>query len=64
LLTLYGQPGSSYMTQWKTNLSGSLHWQNGWLAPLTNEAATFSGFGTNGPVLYYRAYPTPEQSSA
>ena len=54
LLTLYGKPGASYMTQWKTNLMGG--WHQGWRIPLTNMVEAFSAVGLDGPVEYYRAY--------
>ena len=52
-LTLYGNPGSSYLIEWKTNLLQS-PWMPGWTVIMTNLSETFSRVGTNSPTEFYR----------
>ena len=53
MLTLYGNPGSSYEVDYSTNLARA-NWQYAWLVPMTN---LFEVFAANGllPQLFYRA---------
>jgi hypothetical protein len=53
LLTLYGNPGSSYLVSDKTNLLGT-NWLVGWRVPMTNLAETF-GLDAAHPMIFYRA---------
>ena len=55
LLTLYGQPSSNYLFEWKTNLL-DVAWQTGWswLMSNTNVWQTFEVPGTN-PAQFFRA---------
>ncbi len=54
-LTLYGNPGSSYMIQWDTNTLGT-SWAPGWRVPMTNIVEEFTGVGANAATEFYRAY--------
>lgn len=53
VLTLYGNPGSSYLVSDKTNLLGT-NWLTGWRVPLTNLAETF-GLDAASAMIFYRA---------
>jgi hypothetical protein len=53
-LTIYGRPGSSLMTEWRTNLASSAGWQPGWQIPMTNLAESFPLDGSL-PAAFYRA---------
>jgi hypothetical protein len=54
LLSLYGNPGSTYKIEWKTNLLQGA-WTPGWTIVLTNLSQTFIGVGMEGPTVFYRA---------
>jgi hypothetical protein len=56
ILTLYGNPGSNYVIQSSTDLSGN-HWQSGASMTLSNivNPMTFGG-NSNPPAQFYRAY--------
>jgi hypothetical protein len=53
-LTLYGKPGSSYMTEHKTNLLAG-PWLPGWRVPMTNLSRDF-GLAVDKRAEFYRAY--------
>ena len=53
LLTLYGNPGSDYVFEWKTNLLDAA-WQPGWSWVMTNLWQTLEVPGTN-PAQFFRA---------
>lgn len=54
MLTLYGNPGTSYQTAFNTNLL-STNWQSGWRVPLTNLYQEFTVDSTP-PQLFYRSW--------
>jgi hypothetical protein len=53
MLTLYGNPGTSYELDYATNLSAP-NWQFGWHVPMTNTYAILSA-NNSLPQVYYRA---------
>ena len=54
MLTLYGNPGSSYQTLFNTNLL-TTNWLVGWRVPMTN-LYQFYSVDQNAPQIYYRAW--------
>jgi len=54
LLTIHGNPGTTYVIEWKTNLLQA-SWTAGWSVTLTNLSETFTGVGTEGATVFYRA---------
>ncbi len=54
MLTLYGNPGSSYQTAFNTNLL-STNWQTGWRVPMTNLYQYFA-VNQTAPEIFYRAW--------
>ena len=53
LLTLYGKPGASYLTEYSTELT-TTNWADGWRVPMTNLYQTFEATGQL-PQVFYRA---------
>lgn len=53
MLTLYGNPGASYLMNLNTNLA-STNWSLAWRVPLTNLSETFEAGGAL-PQAFYRA---------
>ena len=53
MMTLYGNPGSSYLTLFNTNLLKT-NWYNGWRVPMTN-LAEYYAVNQTAPQIYYRA---------
>jgi hypothetical protein len=58
MLTIYGNPGTNYVIQSSTSLSGS-DWQTAICAMQTNIACQINvgTGGTNPPARFFRAYP-------
>jgi hypothetical protein len=54
LLTLYGNPGTSYEVDYTTNLLGA-KWQYGWRVPMTNFYEVFAA-SASLPQVFYRAF--------
>ena len=54
MLTLYGNPGSSYQIAYATNLLGT-NWVPAWRVPMTNLFQTFVATQTF-PQVFYRAW--------
>jgi hypothetical protein len=53
-LLAYGQPGTNYVLQYSTNLSGSVSWYPLMNYTLTNAFQYLNGIGNTNPLIFYR----------
>jgi hypothetical protein len=53
-LLAYGQPGTNYVLQYSTNLSGSVAWYPLMNYTLTNAFQYLNGIGNTNPLIFYR----------